>query len=67
MNLPIPLSALLPLVIFAVGFDIYCWLDIARSQSTRGVPKWLWALIVACSFPVGGIVYLLVGRKQNDN
>ena len=67
MDLPAPLLAFLPLIIFALGFDIYCWLDIAHSNKTKGLPKWIWALIVAVSSPVGGIIYLLVGRGQDDN
>ena len=67
MNLPIPLPALLPLIIFGLGFDSYCWLDIARSNRTKVLPKWLWVVIVAASFPIGGIIYLLAGRAQNDN
>lgn len=57
----VPLEALLPLILLAVGWIGYCWYDISR-HSVRHLPKWAWALICLLSVPVGGIVYLLVGR-----
>lgn len=52
-----------PLIVVALAFVIYCWVDIARSE-VRYLPKWAWAIIVAASVPLGGIVYLLVGRES---
>lgn len=57
----IPWAAVVPLIVVAVGFVGYCWIDIAR-HDVRHVPKWAWALICLFSIPIGGIVYLLVGR-----
>lgn len=59
----IPWAALAPLIVVALAFVIYCWVDIARSE-VRYLPKWAWAIIVAASVPLGGIVYLLVGRES---
>ena len=54
--------ALLPLALLAVGFVVYCFVDIARSE-VRYLPRWAWMLICVASIPVGGVIYLLVGRQ----
>lgn len=55
-------AALAPLIVVAVGFVGYCLFDISRSE-VKHLPKWAWALICVFSIPVGGIVYLMVGRE----
>lgn len=59
----VPLAAVAPLVLLAVGFVVYCWVDLARADAVRWLPKWAWAVICVISVPVGGIVYLLWGRR----
>jgi hypothetical protein len=59
----VPVAALLPVVVLALAFVGYCWYDLSRSR-VRYLPKWAWALICLASIPVGGIVYLLVGRER---
>ncbi|MCX4099167.1 PLD nuclease N-terminal domain-containing protein [Nocardia sp. alder85J] len=54
-------AALVPLVLLAIGFVGYCWYDLSRSR-VKYLPRWLWAVICLISIPLGGIVYLLVGR-----
>ncbi len=61
----VPWAAIVPLIVVALGFVIYCWVDIARSQ-VRYLPKWAWAIIVVASVPLGGLVYLLVGRESHS-
>jgi hypothetical protein len=56
-------AALAPFLILALAFVIWCWIDLARHE-VRYLPKWLWAIICAASVPIGGIVYLLVGRES---
>ena len=58
-------AALAPLLIIALGFVVYCWVDISRSE-VRYLPKWLWRLIAVVSIPLGGIVYLLIGREPGS-
>ena len=55
-------AALAPLILVAVAFVGYCLFDISRSE-VKHLPKWAWALICVFSIPVGGIVYLMVGRE----
>jgi hypothetical protein len=55
-------AALTPLFVLGLAFVGYCWYDLYR-HPVRYLPKWAWALICLASIPVGGIVYLLVGRE----
>lgn len=59
----VPLAAIVPIAIISVAFVGYCLFDLSRS-TVRYLPKWAWAVICLVSVPVGGIVYLLVGRAQ---
>jgi hypothetical protein len=56
-------AAWAPIIIVALAFVVWCWVDIAK-QEVRYLPKWLWAIIVTLSVPMGGIIYLLVGRES---
>lgn len=58
-----PPAALVPLVLLVVAYVTWLILDIRRSEVDH-LPKWAWMLIVILSVPLGGIVYLLVGRKR---
>jgi Phospholipase_D-nuclease N-terminal len=57
-----PVGALVPLLLLGVAFVAFCLVDLARSE-VRYLPKWVWALICVASVPVGGLIYLLVGRQ----
>lgn len=59
----IPLAALIPALVIAIGFVVYCLIDVFRG-AVRYLPKWLWALICCISIPLGGIAYLLFGRAR---
>lgn len=57
------LAALMPLIIVAVAFEVYCLVDVFRVAQVRYVPRWIWAVICLASVPLGGIVYLIFGRE----
>lgn len=59
----IPLAAVIPLIVLALGFIAYCLVDLARSE-VRYLPKWAWTIICVISVPLGGVIYLLFGREQ---
>ena len=61
----INVAALAPLFIVGVAFVVYCLVDISRSD-VRHLPHWVWRLIVILSIPLGGIVYLLIGREPGS-
>ena len=56
---PWPLAAI---AVLAIGFDAFCLLDIARAAEVRYLRKWAWAVICLAQCPLGGIVYLSIGR-----
>ena len=55
-------AAFAPIIVLGVAFVVYCLVDIARGE-VQHLPKWAWALICLVSVPLGGIVYLLLGRR----
>jgi hypothetical protein len=57
-------AALVPLILVAVGFVVFCLVDLARAGEVRYLPKWAWAVICVVSVPLGGIVYLALGRSR---
>ena len=59
--------ALVPLVIVALGLDVYCLADLIRARSVRYLPKVVWAVIIIfVSCPVGALLYLFLGRERNQ-
>jgi len=59
----IPWAAVAPFLVLSVAFVAYCLFDLSRGP-VRHLPKWVWALICVLSIPVGGIIYLLIGRDR---
>jgi hypothetical protein len=57
-------AALAPILVLAVaiGIEIYCLVDLARVEDVRYLPKWGWLVVSLVSIPLGGIIYLIVGR-----
>ena len=58
-----PVAALVPIALLAVAYVAYCLYDLRRS-SVRYLPKWAWAVICVFSIPIGGILYLTVGKEH---
>jgi hypothetical protein len=45
-----------------VGWEVLCLGEVGRAGRVRFLPRWLWAAACLLMIPVGGIVFLLVGR-----
>jgi Phospholipase_D-nuclease N-terminal len=58
-------AAVIPAILLGLAFVIYCLIDIVRRPAVRYLPRWAWALICCVSIPLGGIVYLVVGRSDH--
>jgi Phospholipase_D-nuclease N-terminal len=56
------LAAVAPVIVIGVAFVVFCLVDLARTKRVRYLPKWVWALICLVSVPLGGIIYLSIGR-----
>jgi len=52
------------ILVVAVGFAAFCLFDLVRIPEVRYLPKWVWALIICMTIPLGGIVYLAAGRGR---
>jgi hypothetical protein len=59
-------AALVPilLLVLAVGFEVFCLVDLARAEEVRYLPKWGWLIVTLVSIPLGGIIYLVLGRVR---
>jgi Phospholipase_D-nuclease N-terminal len=53
---------LLIVVVLGIGFDAFCLVDIARAADVRYLRKWAWVVICLAQCPLGGILYLSIGR-----
>jgi hypothetical protein len=49
--------------VLLIAWDGFCLYDLARSTGPRALPKPVWAVIVLISFPIGGLLYLCLGRQ----
>jgi hypothetical protein len=56
--------ALIPVIVIGAGFVVFCLVDLVRARQVRYLPKWAWGLVCLVSVPLGGIVYLIVGRPR---
>jgi len=54
------------LVFFGIGFFIWLWalIDVIRRQFPNQNDKTLWLIIVILLYWIGGVVYLIAGRKK---
>jgi hypothetical protein len=57
------LPLLIPVILLQLGLVIYCLVDLARRERTKG-PKWAWALAILFISLVGPVVYLVLGREE---
>jgi hypothetical protein len=53
-------------LVLAVSWDGLCLWDLAHADQVRYLPKWAWAVICLISCPLGGLLYIVIGRKPLD-
>jgi hypothetical protein len=59
------LIAILLGVLLVVVFDVFCLLRLAGTADTAHfVPRFVWAVVVVGTSPIGGLVYLLAQRLR---
>lgn len=62
--------AVIAVIVLAVGFVVFCEVDLFRAEKVRYLPKWGWAILclgVGLTIPWGGLLYLLVGKDRRGN
>jgi hypothetical protein len=55
--------------VLAVGFVVFCLIDLARAEKVRYLPKWVWAILcmgLGLTIPWGGILYLVAGKERSS-
>lgn len=57
-----PPAAIAPVAILVIAYVAWIVRDILRSD-VRHLPKWGWILVAVLSVPLGGLIYLLIGRE----
>jgi hypothetical protein len=55
---------IIPVFVAGAGFVAFCLADLARTSEVRYLPKWGWALVCFISIPLGGIIYLSIGKVR---
>ena len=45
-----------------VGWEILCLRQVVLAERVRFLPRWLWAVACLIQIPLGGILFLLLGR-----
>jgi hypothetical protein len=53
----------IPLIVLGVGFDVFCMVNLIRAEQVIG-PKWMWAIFICGSTPLGGLAYLAFGKVR---
>jgi hypothetical protein len=51
-------------VLVLVVFDAFCLLRLGTDDTVHVVPRLVWAALIVCASPVGGLVYLLAQRLR---
>lgn len=54
--------------VLAIGFVVFCLVDLVRAEKVRYLPKWVWAILclgIGLTIPFGGILYLVIGKDRS--
>jgi Phospholipase_D-nuclease N-terminal len=55
--------AAIALASLVVWWEVLCLTDLAQADRVRFLPRWAWAVLCLIQIPLGGVLYLLVGRE----
>ena len=57
------MTAVITVIAVVLVFEVCCLVDIARAKEVRRLDRETWALICLVTLPLGGLLYLALGRK----
>jgi hypothetical protein len=60
-DLVLILAAILVVGLVA-AWEVFCLTDLTRAEKMRLLPRWAWAVGWLIQIPLGGVLYLLIGR-----
>jgi len=55
----------IPIIIIEYGLMIYALVQLFRNESAY-LPKWGWALIIVFFGIIGPVVFLIIGKKKDE-
>lgn len=59
------LRIIVPLILIFLIYVYICIDFLLKTNNTKFLPKWLWAIFCLLSVPLGGILFIIFGRKDN--
>jgi membrane protein implicated in regulation of membrane protease activity len=62
LSASVVLIAIMLGALLVVVFDGFCLLRLATANTAHFLPKFAWAVLIVCTSPIGGLLYLLVHR-----
>ena len=57
---------LIPIVLIELGLLGFALYDLIKRKKVRGGNKWVWALIIVIVEFIGPIIYLVLGRGEDQ-
>ncbi len=64
LSASVVLIAILLGVLLVIVFDVFCLLRLGTSDTAHFVPRFVWAVFIVSTGPIGGLVYLLAQRLR---
>jgi hypothetical protein len=64
LSASVVLIAILVGVLLVVVFDVFCLLRLGTANTAHFVPRFVWAVLIVGTSPIGGLVYLLAQRLR---
>ena len=57
------------IIVAVIVFTIYAVVDCAMIERSRvrGVPRWVWMLIIVLLMPIGGALWFIIGRGRRGH
>jgi hypothetical protein len=62
LSASVVLIAIMLGALLMVVFEVFCLLCLATADTAHFLPKFAWAVLIVCTSPIGGLVYLLAQR-----
>jgi hypothetical protein len=59
------MALLLAVLVVVIALDVFCLVDLYRSEEVSYLPKWAWVILIIVAHFVGAIGYLIFGRNRH--
>ena len=55
-----------PIIVLQLGIQVFALVDLIRRKNIKYLPKVAWAIIIILGEIVGAVVYLLLGKGEEE-